>query len=210
MIEKTIKQFEKANTSQINRRRGGQRSNTKTIQKQINGFKNQNKQLKDILESLPKAPKIIEKPKVPKITKNESSKKSNYMDLDVGILDKHDLLLQLKNTESLISNFLLDTLKQMHGMKLNISLDIIFMKQDEKEQEAFFKTKTKGIINEHDIGDAKSDSNNKLLNRISEWISKDSGWIIKSVDTHELNVIKNQPLRGSSYLPLPDKYKKKQ
>ena len=102
---------------------GGQRSNTKKVQKPNKQFKNQSKQLKDILESIPKTPKIKEKPKAPiikekpnvqKITNIESSRKSYYINFDVSILDEHDPLLQLKNTESSISNFLLDTLKQMH------------------------------------------------------------------------------------------------
>ena len=78
---------------------------------------------------------------------------------------------------------------------INSPLDVTFIKIDGKEQEFFFKTKAKAIANELDIGNGISDSYNELLNRISECVSKGSGWIIKTVDKHKL-----QPLRGSSYL----------
>ena len=119
------------------------------------------KQLKDILESIPKAPKI---------TKIDSSRKSYYMNFDVEILDEHDAQLQLKNTESSISNFLLDTLK--HEIKLIVTLQITFTKHG---QDVFFKTIPKEITNELDIGDVLSESSNELLNRISDWVSKGGG-----------------------------------
>ena len=65
------------------------------------------------------------------------------------------------------------------------------------------------IINENDIETVISDAGNELVNRISEWISEGSGWAIKSVDKHEIDISKYKPLRGSSYLPLPEKLKNK-
>ena len=57
---------------------------------------------------------------------------NGYMNFDVDILNRNDPQLQLSNTKSLISNFLLDKLNQIHGIKVSISLDITFMKQDGK------------------------------------------------------------------------------
>ena len=67
----------------------------------------------------------------------------------------------------------------------------------------------KKIINENDIETVISDAGNELINRISEWISEGSAWVIKSVDTHEIDISKYKPLRGSSYLPSPEKIKTK-
>ena len=39
---------------------------------------------------------------------------------------------------------------------------------------------------------------------IQQWISEGSAWIIKSVDGHFINVVRYRPLRGSSYIPLPE------
>ena len=65
------------------------------------------------------------------------------------------------------------------------------------------------IINENDLEIVISDAGNELINIISEWISEGSGWVIKSVDKHEIDISKYKPLRGSSYLPLPEKLKNK-
>ena len=83
------------------------------------------------------------------------------------------------------------------------------MKQIEKVNNGFFKSKALEIINENDIQTAISEAGNELINRISEWISEWSGWVIKSDDKYEIDISKYKPLKGSSYLPLPDKIKNK-
>ena len=83
------------------------------------------------------------------------------------------------------------------------------MKQIEKVNVGFFKSNAREIINENDIETEISDAGNELINRISQWISEGSGWVIKSVDKHEINISKYKPLRGSSYLPLSEKIKSK-
>ena len=73
----------------------------------------------------------------------------------------------------------------------------------------FFKSDARKIINENELETVISDAGNELINRISEWISEGSGWVIKSVDKHEIDISKYKTLRGSSYLPLPEKLKNK-
>ena len=82
------------------------------------------------------------------------------------------------------------------------------MKQIEKVNVGFFKSNAREIINENDIETAIRVAGNELINRISEWISEGNGWVIKSVDKHEIDIFKCKPLRGSSYQPLPEKIKK--
>ena len=72
----------------------------------------------------------------------------------------------------------------------------------------YFKSNARELINEHDIEKVISDAGNELIDRISEWISEGNGWVIKSVDKHEIDISKYKPLRGSSYLPLSEKIKK--
>ena len=81
------------------------------------------------------------------------------------------------------------------------------MKQIEKENVGFFKSKAREIIYENDIETVISDAGNEHIYRICEWISERSGWVIKSVDKHYIDIAKYKPLRGSSYLPLPEKLK---
>ena len=46
-------------------------------------------------------------------------------------------------------------------------------------------------------------SKQNILDKIAQWISEGSGWTVKSVENHYLNVVKYQPMRGSSYIKLP-------
>ena len=38
---------------------------------------------------------------------------------------------------------------------------------------------------------------------MAQWISEGSGWTIQSVDNHYLNIVKYEPMKGSSYIKLP-------
>ena len=105
-------------------------------------------------------------------------------------------------------DFLTGELNKNYGIKINIRLNITFMKQIEKVHVGFFKSNAREIINENDIETVISDAGNALINIISEWISEGSGWVNKSVDIHEIDILKYKPLRGSSYLPLPEKIEK--
>ena len=69
-----------------------------------------------------------------------------------------------------------------------------------------FKSNAREIINQNDIESVINDAGNELINRISEWISEGSGWVIKSVDKHERDISKYKPLRGVFIsIPLPEK-----
>ena len=53
------------------------------------------------------------------------------------------------------------------------------------------------------INEALQLSKQIILNKIAQWVSEGSGWIIKSVDNHFLNIVKYKPMNGSSYIKLP-------
>ena len=131
-----------------------------------------------------------------------SSTKKTYESFNVDIINDKDPQVQLHQSKELTKDFLIGELNKNCGIKINIRLNITFMKQIEKVNVGFFKS------NENDIETVISDAGNELINRISEWLSEGSGWVIKSVDKHEIDISKYKPLRGSSYLPLPEKIKK--
>lgn len=43
------------------------------------------------------------------------------------------------------------------------------------------------------------------MNKIAPWISEGSGWTIESIHNQYMNIVKYQPLKGSSYIQLPSK-----
>ena len=135
--------------------------------------------------------------------------KKVYESFNVDIINDKDPQVQLQQSKELNKDFLIGELNKNYGIKINIRLNITFMKEIEKVTVGFFKSNAREIINENDIETVLSDAGNERINRISEWISEGSGWVIKSVDKHERDISKYKPLRGSSYLPLPEKLKSK-
>ena len=166
------------------------------------------KKQKQLAELISKRQKQFakEEPKK-KLTKIVSSTNKAYESFNVDIINDKDLQVQLHQSEELTKDFLIGELNKNYGIKINIRLNIAFMKQIEKVNVGFFKSNAREIINENDIETVISDARNEHINRISEWISEGSGLVIKSVDKHEIDISKYKPLRGSSYLPLPEKNK---
>jgi len=70
-----------------------------------------------------------------------------------------------------------------------------------KNKPAYFNSQPKIVINLNDI--ELSLANQEILNKIQSWISEGSGWLIKSVDAQYINIVKYEPLKGSSYIELP-------
>ena len=68
----------------------------------------------------------------------------------------------------------------------------------------YFNSTTRTILNEFDIKDFYDQALEEILNRIARWISKDSGWVIERILNFYLNIVSYVPLKGRSYLPLPE------
>jgi len=47
----------------------------------------------------------------------------------------------------------------------------------------------------------------EILNRIADWLSEGSQWVIDEILDHYLNIVSYLPLRGNSYIPLPHELK---
>ena len=59
------------------------------------------------------------------------------------------------------------------------------------------------MINNIEIPEVLQLSKKQILNFVAQWISESSGWTIQSVDNHYLNIVQYQPIKGSSYIKLP-------
>ena len=94
----------------------------------------------------------------------------------------------------------------MKGIKLIETLKITFSKMTGDDiivKKAYFNSKPQTIINNLDIAESLQSSKQHILNFVAQWVSEGSGWTIKSVDNHYLNIVKYQPMQGSSYIQLP-------
>ena len=142
----------------------------------------------------------------PTFTQKEQALRGFARSYEISLVNRQDPLIQLQNTRLVIKNNLLKVLNEMKGLKFNETLNITFEKQNGDkliEKEAYFNAKPQTVTNETEITNLLQITQQQIVNMIQQWISEGSGWIIKSVDGHFINVVRYRPLRGSSYIPLP-------
>ena len=142
----------------------------------------------------------------PTFTHKEKALRGYTRSYEIGLTNRQDPLIQLQKTRSVIKNNLLKILNEMKGLKFNETLKIKFEKQNGDElieENAYLNAEKQTVTNDAEIAELLQITQQQILNKIQKWISKGSGWTIKSVDGHFINVIKYRPLRGYSYISLP-------
>ena len=133
------------------------------------------------------------------IIKTDQAFKGYARSYKVEIVDKKDLIVQLKASKSSIKDFFNDLLNETKGFKFQITVKVLLKKYKRNEEIEFtpvyFNWTTKTIINnrfklEHAF--------QEILYRIAAWINKGSGWIIESIESKYINISTHRPLVGSS------------
>jgi len=157
----------------------------------------------------PRTIKPIERP-IPyprtKIHQLNKALKGYTKSYEISIKNDKDPLVQLQNTRKGIETYIKDISTSMKGIKYIETLKITFEKLSGDEivsKTAYFNSVAQTIINQTEINDTLQLSKQQILNKVAQWVSEGSGWMIKSVDNHYLNIVKYQPLKGSSYIILP-------
>ena len=129
---------------------------------------------------------------------------------NISTRDPRMLFATARNTFTKKSKEILQQKKG--GYKANLTLRVELKKrilQDGEEAyeftQPYFNSTTTTILNELDIQDFYDKAVEEILNRIARWISKGSGWVIVRILKLYFNVVSYVPLKGRSYLPLPEK-----
>ena len=126
---------------------------------------------------------------------------------EISIKNNKDPLMQLQNTRKAVAIHIEKILKSMTGLKFVETLRVTFEKQLGREERimktAYFNSPAQTIINNTEIDKSLEVSKQGILNKIAVWISEGPGWTVQSVDNHYLNVVKYEPMKGSSYIKLP-------
>ena len=160
------------------------------------------------------APRMIKKPvPAPRTIIQETNKalKGFTKSYEINIKNSKDPLMQLQNTRKAVAIRIEKILKSMKGLKFVETLRVTFEKQTGREEKiiktAYFNSQPQTITNDTQIEPALSLSKQVILNKIAVWISEGSGWTIQSVENHYINVVKYEPMKGSSYIKLPNELK---
>ena len=120
----------------------------------------------------------------------------------ISVKNNKDPLAQLQNTRKDIEDHIVNILKSMKGLKFVETLKVT-LKKGKTQKTAYFNCETQTITNNNDIAESLHLSEQNILYKISMWISEGSGWVIKYINNHYLNVVKYEPMNGSSYIELP-------
>ena len=154
---------------------------------------------------LPRTKKPVPLPRT-KIEQVKKALKGYTKSFEISIINNKDPLTQLQNTRKAVEYHIMKILTSMKGLKFIETLEVTFKKIVNSEivyKTAYFNSKPQTIINNTEIPEALQLSQQQILNIIARWVSDGSGWTIESVYNHHLNIVQYQPMKGSSYIKLP-------
>ena len=153
----------------------------------------------------PRTKKPVPLPRT-KIEQVNNALKGYSKSFEIGIKHNKDPLVQLQSTRKALEHHIISILTSMKGLKFIETLRVTFTKTSDSEivhKTAYFNGAAQTIINNPEVTESLQSSQQQILNKIAQWVSEGSGWTIQSVDNHYLNIVKYQPMNGSSYIELP-------
>ena len=129
------------------------------------------------------------------IVKNKTAFSGYVQSYKIEIVDKRDVVVQLKVSKISIFELFKDLLIELKGLKYQITLAVLLSKvKNSGETEyspVYFNSLSKTIIKNKFKLDQ---SFQEIIYRLENWISHGSGWIVEEIISQCLNL--------SSYLPL--------
>ena len=158
----------------------------------------------------PRTKKPVPLPRT-KIQQTNKALKGYTKSYEIDIKNNKDPLVQLNSTRKAVANHIENISTSMKGLTFAETLRVTFEEETGSEERviktAYFNSQPQTITNDTQIEPALSSSKQEILNNIAVWISEGSGWTIESINNHYLNVVKYEPMRGSSYIKLPTELK---
>ena len=141
-----------------------------------------------------------------KISEKRRALKGFTKSYEIDLKTDRDALVQLQNTRLTISKLFNTILNNTKGFKFVETLKVTFVKRKDDDniyKPAYFNSRAQIVINPNDFIPSLQLSQQQILNGIAVWLSEGSGWTIRSLDEHYINTVVYDPLKGSSYIPLP-------
>ena len=117
-----------------------------------------------------------------------------------------DICLLLISITSLIADVLYNMISIYGTIKFNVIVECTYIKPVINEyQDRAFKTKNIPLFHSSSIYDIINNVISKICHEEETYAQKGSGWSLNSIDGILIRINKFKPLRGSSYIPLPQK-----
>ena len=119
------------------------------------------------------------------------------------IVDKKDVITQLKSSEIGIGNLFKDLLVEVKGFKYQITLHVLLSKVKSKDlieySKVYLKNLPKTVIGEKYF---LEQCFNEIIFRLENWISHGSGWNVEEIISQYVNISSYKLLSGSTYCGL--------
>ena len=148
---------------------------------------------------------------VMKIKERKKGLKGVVQSFELENISVKDPRMLFATSQNSLTKKLAEILQQKGLFKAYLTLTVEFKKsfiQDGGEAyeftQPYFNSTTTTILNRLEIRDFYDKAVEDILNRIARWISKGSSWIIERILNFYLNIVSYVPLKGRSYLPLPE------
>ena len=167
------------------------------------------KPVNDKLESLKlKVSEIFQKMSEKKfeIRESKSAMKGFTKQYSIDGHNAPDALPFLVNAQPQVISFLSSNRQK----KVNFVLTCVMERVDMKTGEVYiandvpFVSKTVVILDSTDISQIYRNAVDKIMEIIASFLSQESDWRFKAVVKFDINTIVYKPLKGSSYIPLPE------
>ena len=142
------------------------------------------------------------------IVKNKTAFIGYSRSYKVKIVDKRDVMIQLKSSKTSIKDLFKDLLLELKGLKYQITLRVLLSKVKSSDlteySPVYFNSLTKTVIGNKYFLDQCF---NEIIFRLEQWISHGSGWNVEEIVSQYLNISSYLPLSESTYCKLPKELK---
>ena len=102
-----------------------------------------------------------------------------------------------------IKNKITAELQKLTSLKWSFGLTVDYFKDNKKIQGTFYSNQY-ATLSTDEIDAFFGEATSAIVQKIEKFTREDSGWMIDKCNILILNIVKYEPLKGSSYIPLPE------
>ena len=126
-----------------------------------------------------------------------------------------DLLVFARETKEKFTDLVENEIQKLKSVKVSFGLQVEFsIERDGETQymEHYFRENEPHVFNRNEEDQIKKEFDRfveRIKGEIESWSERGSGWVLERIMVAYVNVVRYQPLRGGTYLPLPTNLAKK-
>ena len=147
-----------------------------------------------------------------KLVQTETALNNVFKTFEVNGLENVDINAYLDMTALLIEKQLKEELKKEKSLKIESAVMVNLAKRSDDKiiyKNPYFRSGVQYINSSTNIPETFEIMKQRMIELFENFTNEGSGWIFQNIDCLFLNVDKNVPLNGSSYIDLPKEIKTK-